>query len=359
MFSVNADGLNGKLTESTTYSKDSVLMRKLSYSYMTIGNNPALSDIIFFPWTRCLNMNPGRSSFEVYYKYSLYPKYPINVLPNTTTEALYDSKGNKTTSNTTSFLYNPTNYQIWEQTVSNGVDTVRTSYWYPSDKKVTGYASLVKKHILSEVTSVETYRNSTFTGGSKYKYTNVTSKALNQTFPVVKACYSILPNASRSSVAEMTVKQYDDYGNIREYEKKNGTPVTLIWSYNHQLPVMEIVGKRYDDVKNTFGSIITSLEEAETIDRNDGYGICGPYSSRNDMDNAFSAITPAYKGGFSRGAAEAYVTTYEYTPWRTLSRIIKPNGLSIVYIYDEYGRLKETREDNSVIQKYSYNYSKK
>ena len=276
------------------------------------------------------------------------------------TETQYDNNGKQATiCNTTSYDYNSSNYQLSQQTVSNGTESVRTNYWYPSDKKVTGYSRLLNKHILSEVTSVEAYRNGTFTGGSKNKYIEITSKATNQKFPVVSACYSILPNASRSSVAEMTVTQYDDYGNIREYEKKNGTPVTLIWSYNHQLPVMEIVGKRYDDVKKTFGSIITSLENAETIEKHYYYEGGALHSNSSDMDAIFFSITSAYNGGFSKGAAEAYVTTYEYSPWRTLSRIIKPNGLSIVYVYDEYGRLKETREDNSVIQKYSYNYSNK
>ena len=342
MFSVNADGLNGKLTESTTYSKDSVLMRKLSYSYMTIGNNPALSDIIFFPWTRCLNMNPGRSSFEVYYKYSLYPKYPINVLPYTTTETLYDSKGNKTTSNTTSFQYNPTNYQLSDLSVTDGTNTSRTLYSYPASNTLR-----FMKHNLSEVDGVKTYRNGTFTGGSKYTFKVHKNPQTGASFSVVETCRSLLPNGG--SVTEMTVTSYDDYGNIREYKKKDETPVTIIWSYNHQFPVLEIVGKTYNDVTKTF-TFIHDLEEAKTIDNTCPLG---------SMEAIHTSINMAYKGGFNKGAAEAYVTAYEYSPWGTVSRIIKPNGLRVEYVYDTYGRLKETKENGDIIQKYSYNYKNK
>ena len=147
----------------------------------------------------------------------------------------------------------------------------------------------------------------------------------------------------------MKVTSYDDYGNIREYTKKNGTPVTIIWSYNHQLPILEIVGKTYNDVTKTF-TFIHELEEAKTIDNTCPLG---------SMEAIHTSINSAYKGGFNKGAAEAYVTAYEYSPWGTVSRIIKPNGLRVEYVYDTYGRLKETKENGGVIQRYSYNYKNK
>ena len=224
---------------------------------------------------------------------------------------------------------------------------MRTDYTYSCDKKISGYSHLVNKHNLSELMAVETYRNGTFTGGSKYVYTKITNKATKQSFPVVNACYSVLPNGS--SVKEMMVTQFDDYGNIREYTKKNGTPVTIIWSYNHQLPILEIVGKTYNDVTKTF-TFIHELEEAKTIDNTCPLG---------SMEAIHTSINMAYKGGFSRGAAEAYVTAYEYSPWGAVSRIIKPNGLRVEYVYDTYGRLKETKENGDIIQRYSYNYKNK
>lgn len=333
MFSVNFDGLNGKLIESTTYSKDSVPMRKLCNSYMTIGNNPALKDVIFFPWARCSNMNHGSTAFSVYYSYSLYPKYPIIVLPYTITETLYDSNGKKTTSNTTSFQYNPTNYQLSDLSVTDGTNTSRTLYSYPASNTLR-----FMQHILSEVDGVETYRNGTFTGGSKYIFKVHKNPQTGAAFSVVNASCSILPNRSR--VTEMTVTQYDDYGNIREYKKKDETPVTIIWSYNHQLPIMEIVGSTYTEVCNKAKNVkdISSLENASSVSETTMSSIHA--TLRKDLPNAL-------------------VTAYTYSPWHSVSEIIKPNGNKVKYNYDQYGRLEKTSDINDkILQKYTYNYKK-
>lgn len=35
-----------------------------------------------------------------------------------------------------------------------------------------------------------------------------------------------------------------------EYKGKDGVPVTLLWSYNYQCPVMKIVGATYNEMKS-------------------------------------------------------------------------------------------------------------
>lgn len=254
------------------------------------------------------------------------------------TETLYDSNGKQTTSNTTLYDYNSSNYQLSQQTVSNGVDSVRTNYWYPSDKKVEGYDELNKIHNISEVTAIDTYRNGTFTGGNKYSYAKKYSSATKKYYPVVYRCFSVLPNESKSSVIEMTVTSWDGYGNIREYQKKDGTPVTVIWSYNHQLPIMEIVGCKYADACK----LATSIPTVE--------------SQTNVSDNTIASIHSKLQNDLK----DAYVTAYIYGPWHTVTQIIKPNGDRLKYSYDKYGRLEKTSDvNNKILQKYFYNYKNK
>ena len=256
------------------------------------------------------------------------------------TETLYDSNGKQTTSNTTSFQYNKSNYQLSDLSVTDGTNTSRTHYYYPSDKKVTGYQYLNDAHKISELTAIDTYRNGNYAGGSMFNY----CKWKNTNLPVVNECYSITP--SKAKILEMKVDPtngYDNYGNIRQYTKKDGTDVTIIWSYNHQLPIMEIVGSTYTEVCNKAKNVknISSLENASFVSETTMSSIHA--TLRKDLPNAL-------------------VTAYTYSPWHSVSQIIKPNGEKTVYSYDGYGRLQTVLDANlsnfRPLQMYNYNYKK-
>lgn len=256
------------------------------------------------------------------------------------TETQYDNNGKPLTSNTTSFQYNPTNYQLSDLSVTDGTNTSRTHYYYPSDKKVTGYQYLNDAHKISELTAIDTYRNENYAGGSMFNY----CKWKNTNLPVVNECYSITP--SKAKILDMKVDPtngYDNYGNIRQYTKKDGTDVTIIWSYNHQLPIMEIVGSTYTEVCNKAKNVknISSLENASFVSETTMSSIHA--TLRKDLPNAL-------------------VTAYTYSPWHSVSQIIKPNGEKTVYSYDGYGRLQTVLDANlsnfRPLQMYNYNYKK-
>lgn len=348
MFGVNVDGLNGKLTESMTYSKDNTLMDKVSYSYSTIGLNPALNDMVFFPWARCLDTNPGSTYFDTYYKYSLYPKYPICALPQSVTETNYIN-GKPMSPVTTSYEYKESNYQPKFISKSNGYESSSTNIWYPEDGMVIskanntlktelqnkGYnpdAMLNNKHCISEKTIEEESRNGSLRGG----YLNLYEELPNG-LPVIEKSYSIQP--SHAQLLEIEITDYDNYGNIREYKKKDGTPVTIIWSYNHQYPVMEIVGRKHNDFNNEIMTQISDLEGRSDV---------SPDVIRNLYN---SLIKQKYQG--------VMINAYIYSPEHTISSIIQPNGNETKYSYDSYGRLIMASDaSDNILQKYIYNYKK-
>ena len=139
----------------------------------------------------------------------------------------------------------------------------------------------------------------------------------------------------------MTVTQYDDYGNIRQYKKKDGTPVTIIWSYNHQLPIMEIVGSTYADACKKATSL-ASLESKASV-----------------AETTISSIHST----LMKNMPNAYITAYTYSPWKSVSQIIKPNGEKTVYRYDNYGRLTTVLDANQStfqpLQMFNYKYKNK
>ena len=336
IFNVNRNGLNGKPIESITYSNDSIQAHKISYSYTTIGQNPSLSDMVFFPWARCLDMEPGTANIHVYYKYSLYPKYPINALPSSVTETSYVN-GKEMAPVKTTYGYKASNYQPTYVTKvaapnSNASETSQTKFWYPEDSEVSSSNTecLTNVHCISERVKAVEYKNGNTVGGYRNVY-----NSLSNGLPVVSKNYSIVP--SGSEILELEVTDNDAYGNICGYKKKDGIPVAIIWSYNHQLPVLEIVGKTYSEIK-AMSSDVAKIEKG---------------TKASEIRNATESLHSALLNG------RIMATAYEYSPWHTVSCIIKPNGYRIRYEYDSFGRLKEARDtNNKTLQKYLYNYKK-
>ena len=334
IFSVNRQGLNGKLTESLSYTKDSILMRKISCTYETYGANPAPGDVVFFPWARCTDMNPGNSSLNVVYKYSLFSKSPICSLLSSVTETDY-AAGNAIRPVTTAYeyidsIYKPSCVTRTSGPGSNTAETYQTMYWYPGDAAVSnsGTSCLTAAHFVSEQVKAVEYRNGRITGGYRNVY-----RSLPDSLPVISKNYSI--THSGDEVLELDVTRYDSYGNICEYKKKDETPVTLIWSYHHQCPVMEIVGKTYSQIL-AISNVVSELEEGTVA---------------TEIISKTESLHAALR------ATGIMATAYEYSPWHTVSCIIRPNGDKTKYSYDCYGRLDKIFDvNNKTLQKNSYNY---
>ena len=235
-------------------------------------------------------------------------------------------------SNTSTYSYNSSNYKISVQTLKDDLNTMRTCYWYPSDNKTDGSADLLSMNCLSELTSVDKYINDVYIGGSRVNYT------LKNNLPVVSSLYTIHPDKNPTEeaeeVEEFSVSSYDYYGNIRQYTKKDGIPVTVIWAYNHRVPVIEVLGKTYSQVLSACSSI-TELENCVNV-------------KEDKVKSVYAAIR--------ENLSDAQVTAIEYSPWLTVSRILKPNGYVVDYSYDQYGRLAKISDGSGVIKRFYYNF---
>jgi len=234
----------------------------------------------------------------------------------------------------TSYSYNKANHQVSSQLVETGRNRQKVCYYFPSDSIDVNNTKLLNSvHKISELTSVDTYLNGVYLGGTEYRYSLHGQTGL----PVVSRCYSIKPD--RQKVLELeadSITGYDDYGNILEYKRKDGIPVSIVWSYNHQFPVMEIVGMRRSDCNPEIRKMIDALETKD-----------GSTDIKSDVEKLHEKI---------RKLPCTMVTAYVYGPWNTVSNIIKPNGYKASYDYDKYGRLKSVSDEHGVIQDYDYHY---
>lgn len=323
--------MNGKLRTESVKS-GSIMLSKTQYEYDfikqdTIYYQKCIPNFIPRSWLQCLK-----------YDLAFYRKFIAWTYLKSTTTTVYDSNGENPRSTTTKYAYNTLNYKVADQYVINKPDFTHTHYYYPGDigNNSSGQSYLINKHIVSQVTAIDIYRNENYIGGSQLDYSICGGFEL----PVVTKLYSFTPYKDKIMEMEVdSVNGYDNYGNIREYKKKDGTPVTIIWSNNHQLPVLEIIGKTYNEVKDIAKKYNKSVVTLE------------------NMEDAYLNYLKSFHEMFINEKIMA--TAYIYNPWQTVSHIITPNGYFKNYTYDNYGRLESVKDANGILQKYNYNYKNK
>lgn len=313
--------LNGRLKKETVYSGTGSPTYAAEYTYSSVRQGSVL-------YPKCIPTHlPGFKLAAEKYDLAFFRKFIAWSFLTSKKEIYYDNCGTVIRSDTTTYSYNSSNYQLAMQTVSDGLHSESTRYWYPSDNgnASTGLCHLIDMHHISEVTGIDIRRDNVYTTRSRYNYT------LSNNLPVVNSCYSILPNST--AVLQLQVISYDSAGNIREYCKKDGTPVTLIWSYNHQYPIIEVVGKTYTEVQSA-SSAVSLLQNNSMVS----------YTTLKSVHNSLQRLSGAL------------VTAYLYSPFHSVSRIIYPNGYETIYGYDIYGRLEKESDASGTLKKYQYNY---
>lgn len=150
---------------------------------------------------------------------------------------------------------------------------------------------------------------------------------------------SITTTTGLNNTDEERVKilKYDVYGNP-VYIQKDGNNAVYLWSYGGQYLVAEILAATYEEVEQSLSSIgissIQSLSENKTPDK----------STLDKLRNS------AY-------LKKSAVTTYEYKPTVGMVSMTNPQGITVYYEYDSFGRLNAVRDhDKNIVNSYHYNY---
>ena len=129
---------------------------------------------------------------------------------------------------------------------------------------------------------------------------------------------------------------YDGGSNVRTITI-DGKETVYLWSYKGQYPIAKIDGLTFAVVKSAIGeSTINTL-----------YSKALPTSTEiNSLRNAINNI-----GG--------YITTYTYKPLIGIASETLPNGNTVYYYYDAFGRLETIKDfNNNPVKSYEYNYKR-
>lgn len=160
-------------------------------------------------------------------------------------------------------------------------------------------------------------------------------------YDMINSSSCFLPKSYATSIGSNALEtrakySYDKKGNISSIEV-DGIETVYIWSYLGQYPIAKIEGLTLAKVKTAVSeSTINSL-----LDK------AAPTAS--DLSSLRTKINSA--GG--------HITTYTFKPLVGIASETLPNGLTVNYEYDAFGRLTKASDPQGVMQKYQYNYKVK
>lgn len=146
-------------------------------------------------------------------------------------------------------------------------------------------------------------------------------------------------NNSEEKINQRNITQYDNKGNILEYNTEEGIPVTMIWGYNQSLPIAKIEGANYSLVKQYVDDIISK--------------------SNLDVDLTSEQALIIALDNFRKNSnlANSQITTYTHNPLVGITTLTPPSGLREIYYYDKLNRLEKVEDINGkLIKKLKYNF---
>jgi YD repeat-containing protein len=250
---------------------------------------------------------------------------------DTLTETLYDENGQNPVITVTSNIYdNITNLQPTKSEFSTSKgEVIQKLMTYPSDYEGTNaYDILLAKNIINPVIDFKSKSNSSTVAEQKTNYGIFNfSSSLPQT---VQA--AVKGNALET---EGTIDVYDNNENILQFTNKAGVPTAIIWGYNNQYPVAQVVGATYATaVAQLTGGLPTALQ---TMDG-------------TTLQTELNRIRT--------GIPTARVTSYTYKHMTGVTSITDPNNKTNTYDYDSFNRLLTVKDqDGNVVKKNQYVYT--
>jgi hypothetical protein len=247
-----------------------------------------------------------------------------------TQEYFYEGSNESIVETVQDFTYNEVNKQVQSQQIQNSLgEILKAEYRYPQDL-VTAYEQsglmqdLVAQNRISEAVITKTYNNATVTAEKRVLYDS------NELLP--HSVY-VKKGAMGSSAAledrKITYDRYNDYGNLEQYTLENGTPVSIVWGYNGQYPIVKVEGKTYNEIESWATSLIQSSNN----------------NSLTPSSFDFLITTPLV------------FTGYVYEPLVGITAIVQSNGIKELYEYDTFGRLKTIKDGTgNILKSVDYHY---
>jgi len=185
---------------------------------------------------------------------------------------------------------------------------------------------------------------------TSYKKTLNNNMLFNKTYNyalkgnILSEFYTLSSYAEKNSQNEIVnsyeVTETDINGNVLEYKDHLGIFHSIVWGYNNSKKLFEVTDLRYDQI-NTF--VISDLQLYT--------------SSSGTAQFQDPTIISGYYATLRNAHPDKLITTYTYNIGKGLRTMTDPNGRTTFYEYDNFGRLKNMKDqEGNFIKTYQYNF---
>ncbi|WP_083627307.1 hypothetical protein [Mucilaginibacter polytrichastri] len=320
-----SDLTRDKINEETTYDKANNPKTKKTYHYSTLASGYQTSTIVrknfIMPgepdWGGAGNLATVYAAFSNYSVFLYKNYYGVIKLDTITEQEFYSS--NYVQKLTIKNYGTQPHYQLQSESTTNSLgESIQTTYKYPND--LIGIEQSPYMQTLTDSLRIaEPVKICTYNSGSKLiekhiKYSN-SSATSNIILPIEVHTRKGPGDIVITSVADrkLQITKYDAYGNILEYKKENDIPVSIIWGYNNQYPILKAENVLYSQLS----SYVSSLQSA---------------SNGGTLDTTSFATVKA-------ALPNAMITVMTYSPLLGASTITDPIGNTLKYTYNSEGKL--------------------
>lgn len=312
---VDNSSRRGLLKKKEIYDKNDNLIKEESNNYIFRDTKSGQFQRAYFP------ADPINFGMTVSIQ-NFRPSYP---LLDSKTTVDYFSGGN--ISRTKDYTYNANYPFIATDELTENNNTYKTEYYYvDSNPSLSG---LQNDNLISEPYKVIK------------KINNAESYFVEKGYVLINGMYvpDLISEKINGNQLPQTIIDYDDDGNVKKIEKKDGTFEYYVWGYSKMYPIAKIVS-HLDipfDISVTESSLSRDYDKL-SIDSDISYlkALLSTYISSNNYQ----------------------VFLYTYKPLTGITSETDQNQKTIYYYYDRYGRLLQIKNHyDEIIKEYEYNYS--
>ncbi len=360
----------GKIKKMETFTTDNKKVKQVDYEYMR-SSSSFLRGVEFSNISLCFNLMVFKTNDYIDFV-TAYKIYEYAYLLASETQTIYptDDPGNelKTLVQSTYYEYN-LDRKLVKATITKRSDGSRIVAYnaYPFDytsstadplnvnlemmssDSVHAINALVKQEILK----LDSNGVTTIVGGkiSRYgsNYLPMYSYQLESTAPISRDNYvnqdnhppegylTLLPDNLPYKKNEDML--YDGNGNLIQYNKVDNVVTSYVYGYNNTLPVAEVTGASYDQVKNAAIAAGFAINDLNTTSLTDA-------QLRGKLQLLKSKLPQGTQ-----------MIAYTFNPTLGATSATDTNNVTTYFEYDSFGKLQNVRDkDGNIVKNYFYHY---
>ena len=323
---------NGRVVNETIYNSQGAKVNESLYGYDEVARPGNIA-----PYYPIMNWSQAAISFPLGHPYEVINGDDFGVnkeyrLSQVVTNEYFDDGG--AAENTTDYFYGEHN-QLTKMVSKNSKGEIQTTKaYYPQDlmedptmvklMAVNRTRIKIKSEVL-EGTEIEPEKELLLSQKTTF------SNDLNSTGILLPE--KVMTRKGKPSDNEEETRQvydrYNAYGNLLQYHKEDGIPISFIWGYDHQYVVAEVKNAAYAEIESVLGL---------------------------DFDLGSGGLTEGQMTSLRNNLSTAFITTYEHKPLIGVSETTDPRGYTTYYSYNKSNRLETIKDNQSNILK-DYQYS--